>query len=183
MTTTKDQILRLWSHWCYPNLTGSRRNPQYTVENNLIIGTGPYVPDNMCEAQTMQFQVMSVLTTCRILGNAFSWTDRYLLISTRSFPKSECCRFLNQDLSSLTRKGGFANRHYYTRVWPQSSSFKIKRHEICNVLNNPLILSCIMVVPYLKSVKMYLILNWEIWSLNETSNLIVDAIRQAWHRL
>jgi len=39
-------------------------NPQDTVENNLINGTGPYAVDNMEEAQTMPFQVMSVLTAC-----------------------------------------------------------------------------------------------------------------------
>ena len=39
-------------------------NPQDTVENNLIKGTGHYVPDDMDEAQTMRFQVMSVLTAC-----------------------------------------------------------------------------------------------------------------------
>ena len=39
-------------------------NPQDKVENNLIKGTGPYVPDNMEEAQTMRFQIMSVLTDC-----------------------------------------------------------------------------------------------------------------------
>ena len=37
-------------------------NPPDTVENNLITGTGHYVPDDMDEAQTMRFQVMSVLT-------------------------------------------------------------------------------------------------------------------------
>ena len=31
-------------------------NPQDTVENNLIKGTGPYVPDNMEEAQTMRYR-------------------------------------------------------------------------------------------------------------------------------
>ena len=36
-------------------------NPQDTVENNLIKGTGPSVPNNMEEAQTMRHQVMSVL--------------------------------------------------------------------------------------------------------------------------
>ena len=36
-------------------------NPQDTVENNLIKGTRPYVPDNLKEAQTMRYQVMSVL--------------------------------------------------------------------------------------------------------------------------
>ena len=36
-------------------------NAQNTVENNLIKGTGHYVPDDMDEAQ-MRFQVMSVLT-------------------------------------------------------------------------------------------------------------------------
>jgi hypothetical protein len=35
-------------------------NPQDTVENNLIKRTGPYVPDNMEEAQTMR----SVLNAC-----------------------------------------------------------------------------------------------------------------------
>ena len=39
-------------------------NPQGTVENNLIKGTGPYVPDNLEEAQTMRYQVMSVLNAC-----------------------------------------------------------------------------------------------------------------------
>ena len=39
-------------------------NPQDTVENNLIKGTGPYVPNNMEEAQTMRYQVMSVLNAC-----------------------------------------------------------------------------------------------------------------------
>ena len=39
-------------------------NAQDTVENNLIKGTGHYVPDDMDEAQTMRFQVMSVLTAC-----------------------------------------------------------------------------------------------------------------------
>ena len=39
-------------------------NPPDTVENNLITGTGHYVPDDMDEAQTMRFQVMSVLTAC-----------------------------------------------------------------------------------------------------------------------
>ena len=39
-------------------------NPQDTVENNLIKGTGPHVPDNMAEAQTMRYQVMSVLNAC-----------------------------------------------------------------------------------------------------------------------
>jgi hypothetical protein len=39
-------------------------NAQDTVENNLIKGTGHYVPDDMEEAQTMRFQVMSVLTAC-----------------------------------------------------------------------------------------------------------------------
>jgi hypothetical protein len=39
-------------------------NPQDTVENNLIKGTGHYVPDDMDEAQTMRFHVMSVLTAC-----------------------------------------------------------------------------------------------------------------------
>ena len=37
-------------------------NPQDTAKNNLIKGTGHYVPDDMDEAQTMRFQVMSVLT-------------------------------------------------------------------------------------------------------------------------
>ena len=32
-------------------------NPQDIVENNLIKGTGSYVPDNMEEAQTTLFQV------------------------------------------------------------------------------------------------------------------------------
>ena len=41
---------------------GTDINPQDTVENNLIKGTGPYVPDNTEDAQTMRFQVMSVLT-------------------------------------------------------------------------------------------------------------------------
>ena len=41
-------------------------NPQDTVENNLIKGTGYYVPDDMDEAQTMRFHVMSVLTACPI---------------------------------------------------------------------------------------------------------------------
>ena len=41
-------------------------NPQDTVENNLIKGTGHYIPDDMDEAQTMRFQVMSVLTVCPI---------------------------------------------------------------------------------------------------------------------
>ena len=36
-------------------------NTQDTVENNLIKGTGHYVPDNMEEARTMRFQVMSIL--------------------------------------------------------------------------------------------------------------------------
>ena len=39
-------------------------NAQDTVENNLIKGTGHYVPYDMEEAQTMRFQVMSVLTAC-----------------------------------------------------------------------------------------------------------------------
>jgi len=39
-------------------------NPQDTAENDLIKETGSYVPDNMEEAQTMRFQVMSVLTAC-----------------------------------------------------------------------------------------------------------------------
>ena len=39
-------------------------NHQDTVENNLIKGTGFYVPGYMEEAQTMRFQVMSVLTAC-----------------------------------------------------------------------------------------------------------------------
>ena len=36
-------------------------NTQDTVENNLIKGTGHYVPDNIEEAQTIRFQVMSIL--------------------------------------------------------------------------------------------------------------------------
>ena len=32
-------------------------NPQDTVENNLVKGSGHYVPDNMDEMQTMRFQV------------------------------------------------------------------------------------------------------------------------------
>ena len=45
-------------------------NPQDAVENNLIEGTGPYVPGYMEEAQTMRFQVMPVLTACpnHVLG-------------------------------------------------------------------------------------------------------------------
>ena len=39
-------------------------NTQDTVENNLIKGTGHYVPDNMEEAQTMRFKVMSILNAC-----------------------------------------------------------------------------------------------------------------------
>ena len=39
-------------------------NPQDTVENNFIKGTGPFVPDNMEEVQTMRHQVMSVLNAC-----------------------------------------------------------------------------------------------------------------------
>ena len=33
-------------------------------ENNLIKGTGPYVPGIRDKAQTMRFQVLSVLTAC-----------------------------------------------------------------------------------------------------------------------
>ena len=40
-------------------------NPQDTVENILIKVPGHYVPDDMDEAQTMRFQVMSVLTACQ----------------------------------------------------------------------------------------------------------------------
>ena len=39
-------------------------NSQDTVENKLINGIGHYVPDNIEEAQTMRFQVTSVLTAC-----------------------------------------------------------------------------------------------------------------------
>ena len=39
-------------------------NPEDTVENNLIKGTGHYVPDDMDKTQTMRLQVMSLLTAC-----------------------------------------------------------------------------------------------------------------------
>jgi hypothetical protein len=39
-------------------------NTQDTVENSIIKGTGHHVPDNMEEAQTMRFQVMSILNAC-----------------------------------------------------------------------------------------------------------------------
>jgi len=39
-------------------------NTQDMVENNLIKGTRHYVPDNIEEAQTMRFQVMSLLNSC-----------------------------------------------------------------------------------------------------------------------
>ena len=39
-------------------------DPQDMVENNLIKGTGHYVPDDMDAPQTMRFQFMSVLTAC-----------------------------------------------------------------------------------------------------------------------
>ena len=48
-------------------------NPQDTVENNIIKGTGPNVQDNMEEAQTMRYQVMSVLNA-RIMCPPISGT-------------------------------------------------------------------------------------------------------------
>ena len=39
-------------------------NLEDTFENNLFKITGPYIPDNMEEAQTMRFQIMKLLKAC-----------------------------------------------------------------------------------------------------------------------
>ena len=50
-----------------------------TVDYNLINGAGPYVPDDMDEAPTMRFQVISILPACLPACTLYPLTSVILL--------------------------------------------------------------------------------------------------------